>query len=171
MPKELNFHEDVKIDPLNLIEEWNNQSVLYYDYEVEHSKREKDKELLIAQASKLDRKIKIERCEIELKIRKDPEAYGISKPTDSAVRAIVLTQDSIKKLYDEYFDIQERLADASYEARALNAASWSFVHRKDSLLNITNLYLKEYYATTVGTKNSGLDDQVTGLKTTLKKRT
>ena len=169
MKEELNFHKDVKIDPLNLIEEWENQATLYHDYDEKQSDAIKERDLLVSYIARKEREIKLLRCDLSLKVRKDPDNYGLKdKPSENSIREVVLTQKEVKKAYNELFDMQEQLAELNYSVNVLSSGAWGMVHRKDALHRITDLYLKNYYATEIGTKN--FDDQVEGLKKTIKKK-
>ena len=166
--RELNFRQDLKIDPDNLIEEWNNQAELYFDYDKLKAQKENERDLLQAKIDRLDRNIRIRRCELDIEIKtSDPVDYDLVKFTDSSVRSLVLSQDEIKTMYDEYYNLKEELAEISYQAKVSSSGSWSMIHRKDALQNISNLYIRDYYSTTVGTTGD-IDKQIEGLKKTKK---
>ena len=166
---ELDYHKDVKIDPLNLVEEWGKQADLYYDYGIEWAEAVKLRDILEAQIARKDRTIRILRSKIDLEIRADPAKYGLKeKPSEASIRAVVLSQCDIEDSYDELFDKQEELAELQYDVNALEKASWGFVHRKDALDKITTLFLNNYYATQYGVSDD-FQEQVDGLKKTMPK--
>ena len=162
----MDFKKDIKIDPLDLITEWQNQPEKFHDYKLEHAKAVKEKDILTAKISRKEREIEILRAETELDVRSMPSAYGVEKVTDASCRSIVLTQQPVKDAYDHLFKLKEEMAQLDYEVNALDSAYWSFVQRKTALEKITSLYLSDYYATKMGFAN---EEQFEGLKKTMRK--
>ena len=168
----MDFKKDIKIDPLDLVAEWEHQPEMFHDYKVEHAKAVRERDILISQIDRKAREIEILRAETDLKIRENPSNYGIEKITENTIHATVLSQETVKKAYEQYFDMKEKLAGLDYEVNALDSAYWAFVQRKTALEKITALYLSEYYATKmgIGKESEAFEEQYEGLKRTLKRK-
>ncbi len=129
--KEVNF--DLTIDPDRLDRNWLDQPKLYFQYAAELADARKTLDQTKAE-------VDICRAEIDLAIRSDPEKYGISKITETAVATTILLQDSYKRG-------QNRILEAKHEVDILSAVVAALDHRKSALQNMVQLHLANYYST------------------------
>ena len=129
---ELNYEEDVRIDPDSLDVEWVKQPELMLRY-TRHS-AEMKKELDDAK-ERLD----VGRARIELEIRNDYHRFGIEKPTEGAISSTILQQP-------EYQQLVRKFSSAKYEYEMSAAAVRSIDQRKNALENLVRLLMSSYFA-------------------------
>lgn len=126
------YKKDMAIDPHCLEEEWMAQPALYFKYSqlLEQAQREKDtaKEALDVTKARLD-----------LAIREDPDAYGLSKVTESTVASAILVSK-------EYRTALTESNEAYYRYTLLSNAIRALEHKKKALENMVSLWLGSYFA-------------------------
>jgi len=128
----MNYEQDLKIDVDALDVEWADQPLLMLKYtkiSVE-ARMELDK-------AKED--LGIVKAEIDLKIRQDPEAFGITKITESAIQSAIIL--------DTTFGLaNEKCLQASYEFDMAQGAVRAVDQRKQALENLVKLHGLQYFA-------------------------
>lgn len=126
------FKEDMAIDPHALEDEWMAQPALYWKYSQlqTQAQRERDraKEAMDVMKSKLD-----------LSIREDHTAYGLSKITEGAVLSTILANEDYRVALANYNECNYNYVLMSNAIRALE-------HKKKALENMVSLWLGSYFA-------------------------
>jgi len=128
-----NFEDDVKINKLNLDDECEIQSEMYYYYArlLGEKKTERDQV----------------RAKTELAIRLNPEkhiAVG-AKLTEGYIEAIIKGDDALSAL--------------DQEVRLLEAAVDALEHRRSELKNLVDLFLSKYYSAPDATSDGSRDQR------------
>lgn len=128
----LNYAEDVKIDPNALDVEWLEQPELMRKY----AKHSADTKRAMDEAKE---RFEIGRARIEMDIRSDPAAYGLSKATEASIQSTVLLQKEYQELSQEY-------QEARYENDVAIAVVRAVDQRKTALENLVRLLSASYFA-------------------------
>jgi len=130
--EDINYEEDVKIDEMALDIEWLRQPELmrkYAQYAAEAKKAmDEAKERLDVGIAKLDSEIRV-----------NPNAYGLSKVTESAIQNTILLQPEYQKLNKAYIE-------ARYEYDIATAVVKAIDQRKTALENLVKLLGVSYFA-------------------------
>jgi hypothetical protein len=129
---DLNFEQDIAIDPNSLDTEWLGQASLMLDYTKHLAECEKT-------VNTLKDAVKATKAEIGKDVRSDPKAYGIEKLSNDSVEEAVLSDK-------EYKRVQRELVEAQYEADIAKGAVESFRQRKSALENLVQLFMSQYFA-------------------------
>ena len=79
------------------------------------------------------------RAELDKKIRKDPNSYGIEKVTETALTSAIISDR-------EYLLVQDALQKAEYEASVAKTAVYAFDARKSMLEALIKLHGQQYFA-------------------------
>jgi len=128
----MNYEHDMTIDVDALDVEWAGQARLMMQYakhaaktrlEVERKKEELD----------------IVRAGLDMKIRVDPEKYGIVKLTESVVSSTIITQKEYMVANEEYQLLQ-------YESNMAQGAVRALEGKKTALENLVKLHGQQYFA-------------------------
>lgn len=128
----MNYEQDIQIDPTALDVEWVQQASLVLKYNrlvtewertVERSKRNLD----------------VITAELDSKIRKNPDKYGLDKVTETGVAWAVKVQPEYEEAYTEYLE-------ARYEASMAQAASRALQDKRSALENLVRLHGQNYFA-------------------------
>ena len=130
---EIDYEQDLELDQHGLDFEWLRQASLYLKYSILYadlaSYRDEAKEKL----QRID-------SEIDLEIRSDWSSFGFeSKPTEGAIRAIILQDDRHIKAANE-------LNFATREVNIAQGAKVALDHKKAALERLSTLYLSGYWA-------------------------
>lgn len=130
----LDFKEDIKIDPSILDVEWLMQPQLFMKYA----------EALATAEKRVDRAkevLDITKAELDSAVRSDPEPYTMSdkKPTEGQISNIIAQQPEFKEKLKAF-------NDARSEVRILIAAVRAFDQRKVALENLVRLHGQSYFA-------------------------
>lgn len=128
----MDYQKDIHIDHSALDIEIIEQSSKMFKY-AQYS-AEMRKEMDFAQAE-LDRVI----ADLETRIRKDPETFGINKMNNNIVEATI-------KLDVEYKEALADLHAARFEYNIASAASEAINARKSLLSNLVQLHGQQYFA-------------------------
>ena len=128
----LNYAEDVKIDPDALDVEWLEQPELMRKY----AKHCADTKRAMDEAKE---RFEIGRARIEMDVRSDPAAYGLSKPTEAGIQSTILLQESYQNLVHKY-------NEAKYEYEIALAGVRSIDQKKTALENLVKLLAASYFA-------------------------
>jgi len=129
---ELDYEQELAIDPHSLDEEWLRQSGLYMKYSEAAAEAERIRDLA-------KEKINVVRAELDKAIRKDPDKYGLEKVTDTPVAATILLQQ-------EYKVASEALIQANYELNMFQSAVRAFDNKRSALENMVRLWLGSYFS-------------------------
>lgn len=130
---DLNYEQDLAMDPHELDEEWLRQPVLYMAYSEELAKASK-----VYAYAKED--LDVFRAELDKRIRLDPKAHtGLDKATETAIAGAILMDK-------DYRERQAGLIELRYRVDILSSAVKAFEHRKKALEKEVDLCLAGYYA-------------------------
>lgn len=128
----MNYEEDARIDPDALDVEWLKQAGLMREYCKHQAQTKKE-------VDEAKERLDVGKARIEMRIRSDPEAYGLAKITESAVSSTLLLQQ-------EYQDLSQEYIDAKYENDIAVAVIRALEHKKSALENLVNLFGRSYFA-------------------------
>ena len=129
---DLNYERDVSIDETALDVEWLQQSHLMYKY----AKYQADTKKVMDEAKEM---LEFIRAKLEMDIRANPENYGLSKVTESAIASSILLQP-------EYQESSKKYIEAKYENDVAAAAVRAIDQKKTSLENLVKLLSVSYFA-------------------------
>lgn len=135
MVDQLNFQEDLAIDPLNLDEEWLLHPVKYLKYCDAQTDAQRDRD-------KSKERLEVARAEVDMDVRKNPSDYGHEgdkKPTEAQITSMVYLSEKYQKALNEFNDL-------NYEYNMISNAVKAFEHRKKALENYVTLYVTQYVA-------------------------
>ena len=132
MSDDLNYENDLAIDPLTLDEDFLHQPGLYMKYSMMAANAEMRRD-------KAETTLGVVKAELDREIRKNPANYGADKITESVVSNTILLQPEYKKASDA-------LIEATFELRILQSAVRAFDHRKTALENEVRLWLGSYFS-------------------------
>ena len=128
----MNYEKDVRIGETALDIEWLEQPTLMRKY-TKH----------LAEMQKVEDTTKIEMeliwAELDIKIRKNPEEFGLTKITETAIKNNIL-------ILDEYKEVNEAYIDAVFEKNIAKGVVNSISQKKDALENLVKLYGQSYFA-------------------------
>lgn len=129
---DLNYEQDVSIDETALDVEWLQQANLMYKY-VRYQAG--TKKAMDEAKERLD----FIRAKLEMDIRTNPESYGLSKVTESAIASTILLQP-------EYQEASKKYIEAKYENEVAVAAVRAIDQKKTALENLVKLLNVSYFA-------------------------
>ena len=129
---DLNYEEDIRIDPTALDVEWLEQPELMRKY----AKHVTEMEKLRDEAKE---RLEVGKAQIEMAIRNEPERFGLKKVTEGGIQSTILLQDEYKRLVQDY-------NDAKYEYGVAVAAVRAIDQRKTALENLVKLLTTSYFA-------------------------
>ena len=132
--EDLNYEEDLRIDPDNLDVEWLEQPSVFMKYSELSAQAEKE-------ARKAEEKVKIIRSELVLLIYSDPEKYlgEDVKPTAQLIEA-AYRKDRDHRAAKKAFVLAQHRADV------LRQAVSAFHQRRVALENLVRLQAQGYFA-------------------------
>lgn len=128
----LNYERDMEIDETGLDVEWLSQPRLTMKY-AKHAAETKR----LADMAK--EKLEVIKSTLDLAIRTDPAAYGVTKITESAIQSVIT-------LSPEYQKVNQDAIDARYEQDMARYATQAVNDRKDALENLVRLHGVQYFA-------------------------
>jgi len=128
----LNYEEDVKINPDALDVEWLKQAELMKKYAIHAADTKKEMD-------EVKERLDITKARIEMNIRTEPEKYGLSKITEGAIQSTILLQDEYQNLAHEY-------TSAKYENDVAIAVVRAIDQKKTALENLVKLLAASYFA-------------------------
>lgn len=129
---ELNWKEDVEINPEALDVEWVRQPRTFMQYAREAAKAR----------DALDRAKEaheVVRAEVSLDVRKNPGKYNLEKVTEGSIESVLLLNEQCKEASD-------KLATARYEAEITSSAVRAMDMKKSALENLVRLHGQSYFA-------------------------
>lgn len=128
----MDFEKDITPDKFNLDNEWENQARLADEYGKEYAKA-------VAERDRVWQKRKVTKAELLLKILEKYNTQGLKKPNDTAIDAEIRTTD-------EHKEISEQLINANEKVGLIESTKWAMLQKRDSLENLTSLFLSGYWA-------------------------
>ena len=128
----MDYEKDIRIDETALDIEWLEQPRLFMQYARHSAEASRD-------LDKAKENLDIVKAEIDLKIRSNPEKYGLEKVTETAIQNTILTNK-------QYQETNQAMLDARYEAEMAKGAVRAMEQRKDALENLVRLHGQQYFA-------------------------
>ena len=129
---DLNYEQDVSIDETALDVEWLQQANLMYKYARYQAETKKAMD-------EAKERLDFIRAKLEMDIRANPENYGLSKVTESAIASTILLQP-------EYQESSKKYIEAKYENDVAAAAVRAIDQKKTALENLVKLLNVSYFA-------------------------
>lgn len=129
---ELNWQQDVEIDPLALDVAWVKQASLFGKYCVEQATARDT-------ADRAKERLEVYDAGLGLKIRANPAQFGLEKITEASVQAVILLDKEHARLSDE-------LNTARYQLEVIVAAVRALDQKKSALENLVRLQGQNYFA-------------------------
>jgi len=129
---DLNYEQDINIDETALDLEWKMQPMLMMRYcaHMAHAKKALD-----LASERLD----VRKAKLDKEIRSNPEKYGLSKITETALGNTILLQPEYEEANKEYIE-------AKYEYEMVQAAVRAMDQKKSALENLVKLLGMSYFA-------------------------
>lgn len=87
----------------------------------------------------VNREADVVKADLSLRVRKDPEKYGIEKVTEDIIKATVTSHARMKEVLD-------RASKAQYDYDLVQAVVWALEHKKRSLTLLVNLHGMGYFS-------------------------
>ena len=128
----MNYEKDIEIDDTALDIEWLEQPRKMMQY----SKNAAFRRMKLEEAKQA---LDIAKAEVDNKIRKNPEMFGIEKITENVISATILIANEYQEAYAEYLT-------AKYESDMASGAVQAFEQRKSALENLVKLHGQQYFA-------------------------
>jgi capsule polysaccharide export protein KpsE/RkpR len=122
----------LKIDLLNLEEEWANQPELYKEWADQLALARKEHEE--AKAA-----LEVAKAEASNDIRKHPKAFDLDKVTEKAIELLYPS-------HEDYMAAQQKVIDAKYAMDMLQGMVTALDHRKKALEKEVDLHGQGYYS-------------------------
>ena len=130
--KEINFEEEISIDPDALDVEWLNQPKLFLKYaELTSDAR--------MEVDKAKERFELVKAELDRDIRLSPEKFNIEKITESVISNTTILQKPYQETSDNYIKTK-------HKADILLSAVKAFDQRKKALENLVQLHGQSYFA-------------------------
>ena len=129
---DLNYERDVSIDETALDVEWLQQADLMYKYARYQAETKKAMD-------EAKERLDFIKAKLEMDIRTNPESYGLSKVTESAIASTILLQS-------EYQEASKKYIEAKYENDVAVAAVRAIDQKKTALENLVKLLSVSYFA-------------------------
>ena len=140
----------VEIDKDRLDTEWAGQAGLFYDHAMQLA------EAKLNQAS-AKTNVDLVEADLSLKIRSNPDQYGLGKVTEAAIKDTVTTHPAYAKAVAEGYE-------ARYETDVLQAAVDALEHRKRALESLVQLHGMSYFSQPKERKAVTREDVTAGKK-------
>lgn len=131
---ELNFEEDLAIDPQALDVEWIEQPMKLMKYSMASAKAEKE-------AKEAHERVKLVRSDLVKKATKNPKKYldeGV-KPTGPNIEAFY-------REHPDHIQAKNEFIEAEYTASVIKSAVFAFNQRKTALEELVRLHGMQYFA-------------------------
>ncbi len=128
----MNYEQDMYIDHDALDVEWLRQPLLMMEYSKLLANAEKE-------VTRLEEKLSSITSGLDLKIRADPESYGLEKVSENGVKSVIAFSKVIEKQ-------KEELLEAKYERKMCQGAVTSVDQKKHALEGLSKLLGLQYFA-------------------------
>jgi len=130
---DMNWQEDIKINPTNLLESMWKQTDIFAKYAKPYADA-------LSEKQRLTRAIKLAEADVELEIRQDPTNFGLDEyPKEAAFKAAVQQDDRIRELNDQLLACQR---DVNLWGQAVAGCD----HRRSMLKYMTELISKQVFS-------------------------
>ena len=126
------YRNRLKIDRYKIVEECEQQAQLYMDWALAAAKAE-------IETKEAENALELVKGQIEKKIRRNPERYGIEKITESAVKAEINGNVKVKKYFRRYLK-------ALSDEKVLKRAEKAYAQRKGMCESIAHLNVQLHFA-------------------------
>lgn len=128
----MTFRKEVDIDRYQLDRELVQQPQKYYDWAIKAAEAGKEKD-------EAKHALDVVKADIEKRVRKNPERYGIDDPKESAIKLEIHRHPKVKRYTRKYIG-------ACYNEKVLSEAKTSFAQRKSMLQSLTQLNVQLHFA-------------------------
>jgi hypothetical protein len=128
-----NDDEDIlSIDKYRLDEAWLKQAELYswYAQELADSRRKVDEKKA---------QLEVVKADLGMQIRRDPEAFGVTKTTEKMI-------DSLVVLQDKHVEVTKELIEARHKYDCLTGLLAALDHKKKALEKLVDLQGRDYFS-------------------------
>lgn len=129
---EMNYREDIAIDPDQLDVACLEQPSMVFDYNEEYARAKR-------RAERAKANIDLVKAQCIADIRENFKEYGMAKYSETGAKSMAETME-------EYIEAQEEYQEARYEQDVLSAAVKAFDHRKSMLQELVQLHGASYFA-------------------------
>lgn len=134
------------VDQHRLDEEWVRQPKLFHEYAVKLADARAEVDRLKAKRDLAEEQVEYVAAEINSMIRQDPEQFGLPKVTEDAIKNAVRTHQDYIDAQEKVHKIRQREIEARREVGVLEAAVNALEHKKRSLENLVELFLRDYFS-------------------------
>ena len=138
---------DRQIDPDSLDVEWLNQPNLFYKYSDALDTATQIRNELKTQIENLKERLEFVRSSIELKIRQNPEAFEIDKPTESTIKAAVTIHNDYQEALTELQNAREEFNAAQNTVNRCYTRVNVISEKRSSLERLVVLLNQQYFST------------------------
>ena len=129
---ELNYEQDLAIDPYCLDEEWLKQPGLYMKYSFMAAEAQKRRD-------QLKERLEVIKAELDRDIRENPIKFKLENVKEASIAATILLQPKYEKGVND-------LTEANYELNMLQSAVRALDHKRSALENEVKLWLGSYFS-------------------------
>ena len=138
------YENDIAIDPEFLEEEWLRQPSLYFKYSDMKRQAAEDQ-------SKAKDKLELWKAQTSLRIRSDPEGFGIKKATNDSVAEkilVLLSEGPMDKEDIDGFGFNHKKAydEATYRLNVFGNVLSSLDHKKKALEMLVQLHVSNWFS-------------------------
>ena len=144
---------DIQIDPDALDVAWLEQADLFYKYSEQLNRAMSTKnELKLILEIKKEEVDKV-KARLDLDIRKNPEAYDLTKISEAAVSSAILVCSDYVEVQSEMNDLKQEFNEAQDEVNQLYSCVHAMEQRKVALENLVRLLNQQYFSTPESPRN------------------
>ena len=126
------YRNRLKVNRYRIVDECEEQAQLYMDWALKAAKAE-------IETKEAENDWELTKGQIEKKIRRDPQRYGIEKITESAVKVEINGNIKVKKYYRRYLE-------ALSNEKVLKRAEKAYQQRKGMCESIAHLNVQLHFA-------------------------
>lgn len=138
---DLNFEQDIEIDPDALDIELLRHAPLFYKYSKYEKECKEEADRAKLRVSLAHEEVKTIRSKLILEASKDPKMKNAT-----LIEAFYRTQPEYKAAKQKMFDAEEELIQSEKEFGDATSAVWAFNTRKVTLENLVKLVAMDYFA-------------------------
>ena len=128
---ELKYQDEISISRKQLDNEWAKQPVLCLKYGDLYAEA-------VAERDHLKRQMDVVRAQVDEKVRKSPEEYGLVKSTEAAIKSAIEASEEVDQINKDFIE-------ATKNVNLLASAREAINHKKKALENLVQLQLAGYY--------------------------
>lgn len=153
----MNVHDEIQddkhIDPDALDVAWIEQADLFYKYSDALNKALEEKNDLKLALEYQKEQLDAIKAKIDLEIRRDPDAFGLPKLTESVVSSAILLQPAYKKALDNLYEEKKRFNEVQNQVNQLYSCVNTMEQRKSALENLGKLLNQQYFSSPESPRN------------------